>query len=1453
MRNQSKAFIRLLAAGIIVVSAAVFTSAQTNPTPSRITQAIDPAIVTVLRGNTHPLAQAQFDRGPAPASLPMQRMLLVLKRSAAQETALDALLEQQQDASSPNFHQWLTPQEFGQQFGPSDQDIQTITSWLQSQGFQIDRVLNGRTVIEFSGTAGEVQSAFHTAIHQYAVNGENHWANSSDPAIPTALAPVVAGIDTLYNFPRTPMIRIAGAVSRARGTGNLLPVEPLFTLGGQCGLPGLSCYGVGPYDFATIYDVSPLWNASPAVDGTGETVAIVGESDISIQDVRDFRNYFGLPANDPQIIVDGADPGTVPGDETESDLDVEWAGAVAKGATIDFVTSATTESSLGVDLSAEYVIDNNLAGVLSDSYGICELGLGTTGNQFYSQLWQQAAAQGITVLVAAGDSGSAGCDDFTAPRPAPAQYGLMVSGFASTPYNVALGGTDFNDLTDASTYWSSTNAPPPGQSSLPATVSALSYIPETTWNDSCTNAVFGNLLGFSSNAETNCNNPQLQNFVIPEGGAGGKSSCTSSDGQTPSSCSGGYSKPAWQTALTPSDGNRDVPDVSLFAAVGSPSGAFYLLCAADMIEAPYTSCQATDPNTQFVAIGGTSAAAPTFAGMIAMVEQKTGSRQGDANYILYKLAAQSGASCNSSNGSGPNCVFHDVTNGTNAMPCASGSPNCTTTAPGHAYGVLSGYAAGTGYDQATGLGSVDAKNLVSAWSSLTLSLEGSSTTLTLTPPSGGSLSNLTHGQTVTFSAGVSAVAPATGTPTGTVSLVANTGTDGQSVQSVTLNSSGNGSGSTNALPGGTYAVVAQYPGDGTFKSSVSAGTAVTVNPEASKVQLAYELLSPTTGAVTNPNASTAVFGTPSLLRVNVTSAAGDACPNNGPGSNGCPTGSVVLSDNGNSLGTFALNSLGYAEDLAIDLVGGTHSIGASYPGDSSYNPPNPNPTAQTFTVTPAATTTSVSVPNGGVVGSTVNLYANISAENIYSQHAPSGTVTFFSGATELASAPVSGSTVSGHQASAFASASTTSLAHGTSSITAQYSGDASYATSTSSAATVNILYPTSMSLSASPNNIIYGQGTSVTLTAIVSTGEPASNAALKPTGGISFLGINGTETITAGQDASGNWVLQATIALVPQQTQTVFATYSGDSNYGGSSQSTSIAVTVPDFSLSANSTALVITAGETGSTTVTVTPLTNYASAVQLSCYATQVAGAPCVFSQSSVTLSNGQAATATLSLSVPAPSSSMSSSARRIHLSGLPLIGGDRDGLMLVSTCSVFACLILILAPRRFQWWRAATALLSVGMLALAIGCGNKTSVSSTDTGGNGEGSQGSPVATTTSLSTTSTKITPSAGATLTATVSSPRPVTGQVSFLDASFPGVIAPYVALTSNAAQAQMTDSGSVSVDPGTHVISAQYMGDANNQPSQSGGVSIVVTGSTQQLVCGATSTDQHCFELNVTVQ
>jgi subtilase family serine protease len=728
------AFLSLLPAG---------ATGQANDGQPRIQQALDESKLTVLRGNTHPLARPEFDRGPAPSSLVMDRMLLVLKRSPEREAALEKLLAEQQDRSSPNYHRWLTSEEFGQQFGPSDQDIETITSWLWTHGFQVAEVSKGRTVVEFSGTAGQVQAAFHTAIHRYVRNGEEHWANASDPQIPTALAPVVAGVNTLHNFPKKPMSHRIGRFSKSKANGDVTALSPDFTYGSaqnNCGSTSTPCFALGPYDFATIYNVLPLWAAG--IDGRGETIAVVGQSNIDIQDVANFRASFGLPPKNPTVQLGGTDPGLqlASGDEGESDLDVEWSGGVARGANIVLVASASTSTSAGVDLSALYIVNamTPIPQILAESYGNCEAELGTAGNTFFSSLWQQAAAEGITVVISTGDNGSAGCDS---PNPnatteQPATMGLAVSGLASTPYNVAVGGTDFDQFTDPTAFWNSSNDP----STL---ASAKGYIPETTYNDSCTNAIFGSS-GGSTNAETNCNNKQFSQSIAPVGGGGGVSACTTSN-QTISSCSGGYSKPSWQTGPgVPNDGKRDLPDLSLFAGDGL-AGSFYIVCEADT-DLKNAPCSLSSPYTDFSGFGGTSASVQTFAGIMALVDQRAGDRQGNANPALYTLAAEESSSACNASSPASTCVFNDVTVGTIAAPCVKNSPNCTVATASDANGILfangtPAYSAGTGFDLATGLGSVNANNLVNKWGpnfylssaspAVTVASPGASGTMTL--------------------------------------------------------------------------------------------------------------------------------------------------------------------------------------------------------------------------------------------------------------------------------------------------------------------------------------------------------------------------------------------------------------------------------------------------------------------------------------------------------------------------------------------------------------------------------------------------------------------------------------------------------------------------------------------------------------------------------------------------
>ena len=567
----------------------------------RITRFIDDEQRVMLRGNVHPMARAEFDAGAVPSDYRMDRMLLTLLPDLSQQAALSQFLEAQHNPESPYYHQWLTPEQFAERFGVSESDTTQIVEWLEGHGMEVEEIAAGRRSIVFSGTAAQVQAAFHTQVHTYKIGEDVHHANVKEPEIPTALINVVGGVVSLHDFHSEPLHAFARKAS------------PEFSSGGS--------YYLGPADFATIYDLAPLYQQS--INGSGQSIAIVGRSNIKIADLRQFRSFFGLPANDPQIVVNGADPGVVSsGEETEADLDVEWSGAVAKNATIKFVVSKSTNSSDGVDLSAQYIVNHNLSPVMSTSFGLCEAWLGSSGNSFLNSLWQQAAAQGITVLVSSGDNGAAGCDSASALT---ATHGRAVNGLCSTPYSVCVGGTEFNDRANPSLYWSPSNA-------SGTQGSALSYIPEVAWNESGPGA------GLWSSS-------------------GGMSTL--------------YSKPSWQAGTgVPADGKRDVPDVSLTAA-GHDGYLIY-------------------QEGGLYVVGGTSAASPSLAGIMALVGQGTAARQGNANSVFYPLASKQRA--------GGAVVFHDITSGNNSVPGQSG------------------FNAAAGYDQATGLGSVDAFALVSHWS-----------------------------------------------------------------------------------------------------------------------------------------------------------------------------------------------------------------------------------------------------------------------------------------------------------------------------------------------------------------------------------------------------------------------------------------------------------------------------------------------------------------------------------------------------------------------------------------------------------------------------------------------------------------------------------------------------------------------------------------------------------------
>ncbi|WP_254062403.1 Ig-like domain repeat protein [Acidobacterium sp. S8] len=907
------------------------TTGFIKPVP-QIQGEIDSSRLVALPGNVHPMAKAAYDTGVAPPDLALKHMTLVLKQSESQKAALDTLLADQQNPSSASYHHWLSPTEFGSQFGVAEADIQKITTWLESYGFTVESVSNGHTLIRFSGTHVQLQAAFHTQIHSYKVNGVEHWANATDPEIPAAMAPVVAGFSSLNSFrPRAQhtsprLIR----KSQQNGKWNSVPgstqISPAFSTTDS---QGDNLFVISPYDFATIYNVRPLWNAG--IDGTDQTIAIISDSNINTADIDYFRSTFGLPAKKLNLFYPTEDPG-VNGDEGEADLDVEWSGAVAKNATIDLVVGENTNVSDGVIDAIAYIINNNLAPIMSVSYGACELELGTAGNTFLNEVWQQAAAQGITAMVSSGDAGSAACDQGFSS----VSHGLEVSGFASTPYTVTVGGTDYYaSFVSPNTYWNTTNDPT-------TLASALSYIPETTWNNSCANPDILKVLQSNgvtdSNAEALCNDAsEQQYFISTVGGGGGRSKCIDSDGDDNATCSNGNPKPEWQTGVPgiPADGVRDLPDISLMSGNGL-WGSFYVYCQSDAV--PGGKC---DVNNALEGAGGTSFASPAFAGIMALAEQKTHSQIGNANYVLYKLAAMQssdpalGSACQSGNvTTGNSCTFYDITNGTIALPCIDGTANCTASISGDTFGILPGYDAGPGYDVATGLGSVNAYNLVEKWSTATATFMPSKVVLTASSPT-----TFIYGSNLSLQATVTAQPPATGTPGGDIAVTSDASlANAKSIADATLQNGG-ASLQVGQLPVGSYNLYARYAGNSLYSPSLSSGVSITVSPATPAASLSASR----TTLAGNPNTTT--------LRVTMTGASFGAAP----------TGTIVFTDTttGSALGSASLqqsitvtNASSAELNVTIQqLASGANHISATYSGDGSYT--SGNPATAIVTVTPA--------------------------------------------------------------------------------------------------------------------------------------------------------------------------------------------------------------------------------------------------------------------------------------------------------------------------------------------------------------------------------------------------------------------------------------------------------------------------------------------------------------------
>ncbi|MDR3792861.1 MAG: protease pro-enzyme activation domain-containing protein [Terracidiphilus sp.] len=1242
-------------AGLLFVATNLSSQQAAAPLNRVVSPVSDQQLVT-LKGTVHPLANARNDRGSAPESMQLDRLHLYLKRSASQEASLKELIAEQHTPGSANYHKWLTPDEFGKRFGPTDQDIAAVSSWLAGHGFNVMQVNPGRLTMEISGSVAQMRSAFHTQIHKYEVNGETHYANANDPQIPEALTPVVGGFVSLNNFRPRSYSRTLGKASYDPATHQ---ATPQWTYGSSS-----VNFVLAPADYAVQYDLAPLYNKG--INGTGQTIAIVNEANINVTQVNQFRSLFGLPYNPPQVIVDGNDPGIdgsnnpdgPNGASIEAYLDVEWAGAVAPNATIDLVIAGDTALSNGLELAAERAVFSNIAPVISVSFGSCESSLGTE-NAVLSLLWEQAAAQGITVLVSSGDAGSAGCDNDSTQEYAVS--GQAVNGWASTPYNVAVGGTDFyySNYSSSSalnsqlaTYWNTTAA------QLPA-ASIKQVIPEQPWNDS----------QFGLNAYNLYTN---MGYTSIAGGGGGASNCAlgtyDSNGNT-TSCTGGYKKPAWQTLTisgtqyVPNDGVRDVPDVSLFAADGL-NYSYYPVCAAD------GDCQSpTGSNlVQLTGVGGTSASAPAFAGIMALVNQQTGTRQGQANTILYPLKAQFPS------------AFHDVVNGTNSVPCeyaptkttnCIAAPSSNTVVVGGVTegqigsGTTASYNAGAGYNLATGLGTIDAYNLVTNWSSVKLT--PTTTTMALNPLK----TTYNHGDSITFS-GTVAQSSGSGTPTGNVALMTDSSEQGQQGQNVFTLSGGAYSQAITTLPGGTYNVWASYGGDSANAASTSAKTQITVNPETSAIDL-YGFSGNSYLPVSSSNSATLDYGTQLMLSALVApSGQATALQNCLINGTGClslnftmPTGTVTFTDNGNTvLNVASINAQGDAEYNAPFTVG-SHSVTASYPGDGSYNSTSSSG-ALKFTVvqdTPGIGINASAVNSSGqiVVGTNQATLLSIQVENGAQSSsgsvgpvpvaAPTGTVTvsgFPSGvptsvALSAATDPGTGAVEGVGNLTIPATTAT-----GNYNVTFAYNGDSNY-TKASASYTIPVLNNSTgkttttaatMTGSISPTSTITVSGTV--------TGQSGSGA---PTGGVIVYSSGYTDSSNGNQlgevalSATSSYVSSFSFTLnsatLTQGANFITLQYTGDTTYAPSAtvlnSGGAIANPLSDFTLIPATTNLAVSAGSSANDVIQISSVNGFSGSVNLTC--TAAAGVNCVIN--SVTnytagLSSNGSTTATLTVTAP-------------------------------------------------------------------------------------------------------------------------------------------------------------------------------------------------------------------------
>ncbi len=1169
-------------------------SGTVSPVPNRVRGRVT-GEVTTLKGQTRRLGPSAVDLGQAPATLATGRMVLWLRRSADQQARVGQYLSQAQNPASPVYRHWMNPAAYGAAYGISDHDLAAVVQWLQSSGLKVEGVSAARNAVIFSGTTGSVGAAFHTSIHRYTVGGRQHLANVGDPQVPAALAPVIAGVSPMNDFRAHPLHVLGKTAHYDSASHHLQP-----SMNGGDAANGYDLF-VTPADASILYD-TPNRDFNPSakqtLDGTGVTIGILGYSALAMADVQNYRTAF-LPAaaaaNLPTPILDGAtDPGVLNGgDAEEALLDVEMAGGLAPSAAIDYYYAASTELSDGLVLAGLRALEDNKVSILSVSYGACEADLGVGGNLAWSELWQQAAAQGITVTVSTGDSGSAACDGDTVNKPSAASLGLSVNGIASTPYNVAVGGTDFYALSgNFSTYVNTSNS-----GSYPYYATALSYIPENPWNDS------SNDVGNFSNNSPVYNGVGETNITGGGGGLSSKAVCSgniNADGSCSQSLSG-YSQPAFQNGFEGLDPVRAVPDVSLLAANGF-YGAIWVFCSDSTVDEQgglYTDCR-TDSSghlldgAQVGLVGGTSASAPAFAGMLAMVAQSQhGARLGQADTVLYNLAQDYNPS--PSTPGKYQQAFHDITAGNNSVYCNTGTLDCGSN------NFLNGYDANPSYDMATGLGSVDLSQLIKLWPTASLT----ATTNTLTAgTSSDSLSaaaiTVTHGTPLTFSTEV--------TPTdagGQFSIVSTNSANAASFSDFgSLDGNGAGSLTANDLPGGTYTVYAYYAGDTSHTGSQSSnGISVTIGPEPSTTTLAFGAYDPVSNAVTE-GLSTVPYGAGTYLNAqpfgnSSTTSSGSLL------ADGLATGSVTFTGADGKTQSAAINSLGLAQLPASSLAPGTYRYTASYAGDASFKP-STSP-AETLTVTQGATAWLLQSSASAVSPVDQLQVSGILTTDSIAAY-PTGSVTAQVNGHSYTAVRSSGGTYHGADANQVTfSIPVSDLVPGTNRITVNYSGDGNYQASSASTMVTLIGQAGSFTLSGPGQPLVVeaAQQGSTTVSIVPSdgfTGQVSMSCSVSAASSGHTPLCQAGSAIVYGSFGATTPVNVSTFPDTPAGSYTLTVTGTGE----GVSQTVQIPLTVtsgPGFSLTSSAGSLSIASpGQSANNTLTLAPLQGFTGTVLLHC-----------------------------------------------------------------------------------------------------------------------------------------------------------------------------------------------------------------------------------------------------------